>query len=151
MIKKKVVIASGYFNPVHMGHINMFNKAKKMGDRLFVIVNNDAQVTIKGGVAFMGQNERLNIIKNIKSVDEAFISVDKDSTVCESIRKIRGMYGTQFDYVFANGGDRKNMKTIPESAVCKELGIRMEFNVGGRKTQSSSTLIAKASKLAHKK
>jgi len=136
---EKVVIVSGFFNPVHIGHINLFKDAKKLGDILVVIVNNDKQVKAKGSVFFMSENERIEIIKAIKYVDEVFLSVDEDKTVRESLKEIvKNRKNCQF--IFANGGDRSE-KNIPEADVCKNLKIKMLDNVGGQKVQSSSGLL----------
>ena len=136
--KKAKVVVSGYFNPIHVGHIRMIEAAKKLGDYLIVILNNDKQVKIKGSVPFMNQDDRAEIVKAIKWVDEVFISIDKDGSQCESFRRIK-------PDIFANGGDR-NKGNIPEDVVCKELNIKMIDNVGGEKIRSSSSLIKKAAK-----
>jgi cytidyltransferase-like protein len=140
----KTVCVSGYFNPIHSGHISMFKEAKKLGNYLIVIINNDNQVKVKGSVPFMKVEERAEIIKNLRMVDQVVISIDKDKTVCKTLAKV-------CPDIFANGGDRKNPKDIPEAEVCDRLGIKMVFNVGGSKTQSSSTIIKKAVKYFMKK
>lgn len=148
--KKTIVILSGYFNPVHIGHVDMIRDASKLGS-VYVIVNNDEQVKLKGSVPFMHEDERKYILGNIKGVKNVMVSIDKDKTVCESIHKIHNTLNdksgkNKVKIVFANGGDRKNMKDIPEAKVCKKLGIDMAFNIGSYgKIQSSSALIAKAS------
>ena len=106
---KKVCI-SGYFDPLHVGHIEYINKAKKLGDYLVVIVNNNLQCKLKKGKFFMDENDRVEIVKNLKSVDEVFLSIDSDKTVSKSLEKLKPS-------IFANGGDRKNYE-IPESKVC---------------------------------
>lgn len=133
----KVVAISGYFNPIHPGHLDYITEARKLGDYLVVIVNNDKQVKQKESVPFMHEKERVEVLKYIKGVDNVFLSIDEDKTVCESLREIK-------PDIFANGGDRYN-DNVPEDDVCRELGIEMVFSVGGKKTQSSSTLIQKAS------
>ena len=80
---KKVVVVSGYFNPIHKGHIELFNKAKSHGDKLWVIVNNDLQRKLKDSNRFMNEDERLLIVSNLKMVDFSIISVDEDRTVSE--------------------------------------------------------------------
>lgn len=144
--KKTIVILSGYFNPVHIGHVDMIRDATKLG-HVYVIVNNDNQVKLKGSVPFMHEDERKYILNNIKGVKNVMVSVDQDKTVCESIRYIHSKLDPKKSRViFANGGDRKNMKDIPEAKFCKKLGIDMVFNIGSAgKIQSSSTLIANAS------
>lgn len=139
----KVVAVSGYFNPLHCGHLKMFEEAKKLGYFLVVIVNNDKQVALKGSVPFMNENDRAYIVSKIKDVDEVFISIDEDRTVCKSLDAVGGID------IFANGGDRNN-KNIPETAVCKRLKIKMVDGVGGTKVSSSSKMIKKAIRYANK-
>lgn len=141
-----IVIVSGYFNPIHSGHIDYLQSAKKHGDLLFVIVNNDNQVKVKGSVPFMDEEERVSIVQNIKGVNSAIVSIDTDGSVCKTLKIIHDMMSTLGieEFIFANGGDRKN-DNIPEYKLCEDLGIRMEFGVGGEKTQSSSNLISQAS------
>ena len=137
---KKLVICSGYFNPIHRGHVDYLTQAKSLGDSLFVIVNSDQQVQIKGSKPFMGEEERVYIVNALHCVDDSMISIDADGSVCDSIRDIHGRYSLFYDIVFANGGDRKD-DNIPEYKLCEELDIEMVFSVGGGKTQSSSDLI----------
>ena len=127
---KKVCI-SGYFDPLHVGHIEYINKAKKLGDYLVVIVNNNLQCKLKKGKFFMDENDRVEIVKNLKSVDEVFLSIDDDKTVCKSLKKLKPS-------IFANGGDRKNYE-IPESKVCDMYGIEIVDGLGD-KIRSSSDL-----------
>ena len=140
-MKKKAIIVSGYFNPIHKGHLEYFNSAKDLADELFVIVNSDFQRELKGSKEFQKEEERLFIIQNIKAVDRAIISVDKDRTVCESIRAIFEKYGEDYDLGFANGGDQNN-NSIPEAPICKELKIQLIDGLGD-KIQSSSWLLNK--------
>lgn len=131
---KKIVAVSGYFNPIHIGHIRMFEQAKKLGEKLIVIVNNDKQVKLKKSIPFMNERERIEIIKALRVVDDVILSIDKDKTVCETLKLIK-------PNIFANGGDRK-LNNIPESTVCKEIKCKMVFNIGyGGKIQSSSWLL----------
>ncbi|MAH50780.1 cytidyltransferase [Candidatus Pacearchaeota archaeon] len=142
----RVVVISGFFNPIHCGHIDYIRAAASLGDKLIVIVNNDKQVRLKGTVPFMSEEDRLKIVSNIKGVDSAVISVDKDGTVCESVRVEYYKHYTDYFFtsmVFANGGDRKE-GGIPEDILKDELGIGMIYNVGGEKTESSSGLISRA-------
>ena len=127
---KKVCI-SGYFDPLHVGHIEYINKAKKLGEYLVVIVNNNLQCKLKKGKFFMDENDRVEIVKNLKSVDEVFLSIDSDKTVCKSLEKLKPS-------IFANGGDRKNYE-IPESKVCDMYGIEIIDGLGD-KIRSSSDL-----------
>lgn len=137
---KKIVITSGYFNPLHIGHINLLREAEKLGDFLVVIVNNDEQVRRKGSIPFMPEQERLRIIKELKYPDKVLLSIDKDESVSKSLEMVAKMYpGKLF---FAKGGDR-NINNIPESEkkVCQKFGIKVINNVGGKKIQSSSWLL----------
>ena len=138
-MKKKAIIVSGYFNPIHKGHLEYFNNAKELAHELFVIVNSDLQRGLKGSKEFQKEAERLFIIQNIKAVDKAIISVDKDRTVCASIRTIFETYGQEYDLGFANGGDQDN-NSIPEAPICKELNIELIDGLGD-KIQSSSWLL----------
>jgi cytidyltransferase-like protein len=140
-MRKKAIIVSGYFNPLHMGHIEYFHLSKSKGDILIVIVNNDYQRKLKGSKEFMQQEERLIIINELKIVDDAILSVDNDSTVKKSIEKIYELFSAEFDLFFANGGDQNN-DTIPEIEVCNKLGIKLIDGLGD-KVQSSSWILKK--------
>ena len=127
----KVVAISGYFDPIHVGHLEYINMAKKLGDKLVVIVNNNYQCELKKGKPFMDEKDRVIIVSNLKNVDEVFLSIDKDKTVCASLEKIK-------PDIFANGGDRKNYE-IPESVICKKFNIKIIDGLGD-KIRSSSDL-----------
>ena len=139
MNKKKGIIVSGYFNPIHKGHIEYFNQAKALADELFVIVNNDSQRILKGSKEFQKEQERIFIVSNIKSVDHCILSIDKDRTVIKTIEKISQDFGQQYDLNFANGGDQNN-NTIPERSICDQMGISLIDGLGD-KIQSSSWLL----------
>ena len=144
----RVVAISGYFNPIHSGHIDYINSAKSLGDILVVVINNDYQVELKGSKPFQDEQERLKIISNIKDVGLAFLSVDSDPSVCNSLRLIFSKYRNDpffEEMIFCNGGDRKE-GGVPEDILTDELGIRMVYNVGGEKVQSSSELLKKVTK-----
>lgn len=140
--RRKIIITSGYFNPLHRGHLNLFREAKAMGDLLVVIVNNDAQVAVKGSSPFMPETERLEIVRALRDVDEVFLSLDKDGSVALSLRDAALKFPG--DLHFAKGGDR-NADNLPESEkkICAEFGIKIISGVGGQKVQSSSWLIGK--------
>ena len=138
-MKKKAVIVSGYFNPIHKGHLEYFNNAKRHADELIVIVNNDVQRALKGSQEFQGEEERVLIVSNIKAVDRTELSIDSDRTVCATLRKIAHELGSAYILAFANGGDQKN-DTIPERPVCEEVGITLIDGLGD-KIQSSSWLL----------
>jgi D-beta-D-heptose 7-phosphate kinase/D-beta-D-heptose 1-phosphate adenosyltransferase len=132
--EKVVVAISGYFNPLHVGHLEMIEEAKKLGNYVVAIVNNDEQVKIKGSVPFMSQKDRVKIVEALRDVDEVFLSIDKDATVIKSLEKIK-------PDVFANGGDRTNLNDIPEADICNKLRIKMVDGLG-KKIRASSKLIA---------
>ena len=135
-----VVVVSGYFDPIHVGHLEMLKLAKELGDELVVIVNNDKQAELKKGKSFMSQEDRLKIVKAIRYVDSAFISIDEDKTVCGSLQKVRRNYKEyDYDIIFANGGDRHTGE-IPECKVCKKANIKMIDGLGD-KIRSSSKII----------
>lgn len=138
-MKSKAIIVSGYFNPLHKGHLELFEKAKSAGDQLWVIVNSDHQRTLKGSKEFMDENERLIIVSAIKHVDKALISIDKDKTQCVTLAHLADSYNNDFDLFFANGGDQNN-ESIPEVPVCKEKGIGLLEGLGD-KIQSSSWIL----------
>jgi len=139
--KQKAIIVSGYFNPLHKGHLEYFNNAKTMADKLFVIVNNDHQRALKGSREFQDENERMIIVSNIKAVDKAVLSIDTDRTVCKTIESIAGEFGDKYELGFANGGDQNN-ETIPERVICEKMKIKLVDGLGN-KIQSSSWLLKK--------
>lgn len=138
--RNKLVMVSGGFDPLHIGHIRLFQEAKKLGDKLVVILNNDYWLRKKKGKEFMPGKERKEIIEAIECVDEVVLSGHskntKDISVCQEILRIR-------PHIFANGGDRRpDGYPVPEVDLCRKLGIEMVYNVGsGGKVQSSSWLL----------
>ena len=141
MSKPKAIIVSGYFNPLHKGHLELFEKAKAAGDELWVIVNSDIQRTLKGSKVFMDENERQIIVSAIKYVDKALISKDNDKTQCATLAYLADEYGADFELYFDNGGDQNN-ESIPEVPICNEKGIGLLEGLGD-KIQSSSWLLKK--------
>ena len=134
----RLVMVSGGFDPVHIGHVRMFEEAKKLGDELVVVINNDNWLRFKKGFAFMTEDDRKEIIESFRCVDRVILTAHTphtdDISVCRELRMIK-------PDIFANGGDRKS-DNIPEYALCEELGIEMVFNVGhGGKVRSSSELV----------
>ena len=140
-MKQKAIIVSGYFNPIHKGHLELFRKAKESADKLWVIVNSDLQRELKGSKEFMCEGERLQIIQAIRYVDYALISMDKDKTQCKTLETFAEMFGEKYDLAFANGGDQNN-DTIPEREICEKMGIELIDGLGD-KIQSSSWLLSK--------
>jgi cytidyltransferase-like protein len=142
--KPRWVAVSGGFDPIHIGHVRMFEKARKLGDKLVVIVNNDNWLLSKKGYTFMPQKERRELIEAFPFVDKVVLTAhkpnDPDRSVSRELAKLKPA-------IFANGGDRKSTKDIPEAETCKKYGIKMAFNVGvGGKVQSSSWMIGEASR-----
>lgn len=135
--KQIVVAVSGGFDPLHIGHIRLFKEAKKLGDKLVVILNNDNWLRAKKGYVFISENERKELLEELVCVDQVLITSHpknpKDMSVCRELSKLR-------PDIFANGGDR-HKDNIPEATICEAIGCQMVFNVGGDKIQSSSWLI----------
>lgn len=144
----KLVIVSGFFNPLHGGHLDMIEAASKLGDRLVVVVNNDLQQEMKKGKIILSQKNRYRLITALRDVDEVILAIDEDPTVIETLKHIAKTH--PYDkLIFANGGDRDSDKVTPETPVCKEYGIEMLYGVGGTNKADSSTRINQA--LGHKK
>jgi len=148
--KCTVAITSGYYNPVHKGHISCFNAAKEIatrksnGGQLFVIVNSDKQVKLKGSMPFMNEYERLFIVDSIKPVNYAFLSIDEDKTVCRTL-DVLAEFLPDCNLIFCKGGD-STADNVPEQETCDRLGIGIVYNIGGEKVQSSSWLLNKLKK-----
>lgn len=140
-MKSKIIIVSGYFNPLHKGHLEYFIHAKDKGDLLFVIVNSDHQRALKGSKEFQKEDERLFIVQHIREVDQAILSIDQDRTVSKTIQMIYSQFGSSHQLAFANGGDQNN-NSIPEVQICQTLGIELIDGLGD-KIQSSSWLLNK--------
>ena len=136
---KKAIIVSGYFNPLHKGHIEYFKLSKTKGDILIVIVNNDIQRELKQSKEFMSEDERCLIISELKLVDIVYKSIDVDRTVKMTLELIHKELSSKFSLSFANGGDQNN-NTIPEKSLCEKLGISLIDGLGD-KVQSSSWIL----------
>jgi cytidyltransferase-like protein len=133
--QKKIVVTSGYFDPLHHGHVELFKLSKQLGEYLIVVINNDNQTLQKKGYVFMPAEEKAKIISELRCVDEIFISIDEDQTQCKTLEYLK-------PHIFAKGGDRYAYE-IPETPICKKHGIQIIDGVGA-KIQSSSELIEKA-------
>ncbi len=140
MTRPVAVIVSGYFSPLHIGHLDMIEAGARIGDKLIVIVNNNAQQMAKKGKVIIDEQDRLRLVNALRDVDQAMISIDEDRTVCASIAEIARTH-TDHDIIFANGGDRVSGAVVPEAATCEEHGIRMVFDMGGNEKADSSTRI----------
>lgn len=139
----KIVIESGFFNPLHGGHLDMIEAGAKLGDKLVVIVNNDTQQVMKKGKVILDEQNRHRLISALRDVDESFIAIDKDGSVIKSLEKVALAYPND-ELIFANGGDRDSEKAIPEGDVCRKYNIEMIFGVGGVEKADSSTRINQA-------
>ena len=141
---EKIIVLSGGFDPVHVGHMRMFEDAKKYGAKVIVGVNSDNWLIRKKGAPFMNFEERTEILRGVKYIDLVVGFNDEDDSACELIRDVQSMYPDKdVKIFFGNGGDRTN-KTTPEINYCKSNNIEMLWGVGGGKIQSSSELIAKS-------
>jgi cytidyltransferase-like protein len=141
----KIAIVSGFFNPLHGGHLDLIEEATRLGDKLIVIVNNDVQQMLKKGKIILPEENRVRLIRALRDVDEVVLSVDEDPSVTKTLEKIADTY-TNDEIIFANGGDRVDPDALPgpEAALCKEKAIKMVFGVGGEKKADSSTRINQA-------
>lgn len=138
----EIGIVSGYFNPLHFGHIEYINGAKEKSDRLVVIINNDYQVKLKQSKPFMDDKHRVNIMNSVKGVDFALISHDRDKHQCETLRYIRSLWPNS-KMAFFNSGDRTATTSASEELrVCEELNIHYVL-LGQPKIHSSSELLKK--------
>ncbi|HBA36352.1 TPA: glycerol-3-phosphate cytidylyltransferase [Candidatus Falkowbacteria bacterium] len=140
-----IVAVSGYFNPLHVGHLEMIQKAKKLGDKLVVIVNNDKQVALKKRVPFMSEQDRMTIIKALRDVDKVVLSVDDYQLPDGAIPVIKSLAKVK-PHIFANGGDRYSVGDVPEYDICQKLNIKMVDGLG-KKIRASSKMIARAAQL----
>lgn len=138
----KRVIISGYFNPLHGGHLDYIEAARSIGDRLIVIVNNDVQQELKKGKVILDEMNRMRLVSALRAVDETVLSVDTEPPVNKTLREIALKYQDD-ELVFANGGDRVGQRVVPETDVCQEMGIEMVFGVGSDEVvkRDSSTRI----------
>lgn len=142
-MKERLVIVSGYFNPIHKGHLELLKNASDLAGhngRVMVVVNSDLQRELKGSKEFMNENERLEIIKAIRYVNFSMVSIDKDRTQCETLTYLASEYPNKH-LIFANGGDQNN-SVIPEREVCEKYNIELIDGLGD-KIQSSSWLLNK--------
>ena len=136
----KYEIVSGYFGPLHGGHIDYMKAAKKRGDKLVVIVNNDVQQMLKKGRIIMRETERVKVVMSLRFVDYVVSSLDRDRSVAKTIQHIVDRFGYGHEYEFCNGGDR-NQGNVPEAGLCAKLGVKLVDDVGGAKSNSSSNII----------
>jgi cytidyltransferase-like protein len=136
----RISIVSGYFNPLHVGHIRMMEAAAELADRLVVIVNNDEQQMMKKGRIITPLDDRLEIVRALRIVDEAVPAIDEDATVKQTLASLRERYPSA-SLTFANGGDRSATSVIAEAELCEALGIGLQLGVGGTEKADSSSRI----------
>ena len=143
----KIVIESGYFNPLHGGHLDMIEAGNKMGDKLIMIVNNDKQQILKKGKVILDEENRCRLMRALRDIDEVVLSIDEDPTQVKTLEHLAKKYPDD-ELIFANGGDRDSEKAIPESEVTHKYGIELVFGVGtdirGHVKPDSSTRINQA-------
>jgi len=133
----KRVIVSGYFNPLHGGHLDMVEAARKLGDYLIVVVNNDQAQMLKKGKVILDEQNRMRLMRALRDVDEVVLSVDEDLGQSQTLRKIRSMYPDD-ELVFANGGDRDpSQHGLPdnETQACLDCNITTVFGVGSHEVE----------------
>ena len=135
----KISIVSGGFDPIHVGHIELFERAREISDELWVILNTDEFLTNKKGKPFMSFDERRKIVKSLRVVDAVVTCIDKDQTVCKTLQKLKKASSDEDELFFCNGGDRTNGDDTPEHKICKKIGIKSVYGLGD-KIQSSSWL-----------
>ncbi|NBU34158.1 glycerol-3-phosphate cytidylyltransferase [bacterium] len=149
----KIAIVSGYFNPLHGGHLDMIESAKALGDKLVVIINNDQQQVLKKGKVILDEQNRMRLMAALRDVDDVVLSVDTDPGQSQTLRKVRQLYPND-ELIFCNGGDRDpNKHALPENEMqsCIDCNIKLEFGVGSHEVEKrdSSTRINQA--LGHAK
>ena len=141
--EERLAIVSGYFNPLHVGHLRMMTAARRLGDRLLVIVNNDEQQQAKSGRIICPLADRMEIVAALSVVDEVVPAVDSDATVNETLARVRAAYPAR-RLVFANGGDRSEPSAVAEYETCYQLGIEVVLGVGGTAKADASSRINRA-------
>jgi D-beta-D-heptose 7-phosphate kinase/D-beta-D-heptose 1-phosphate adenosyltransferase len=139
----RIAITSGYFDPMHRGHLELLQLSRAQGDALWVIVNTDAQAALKKGKAFIDQDTRLAVTAALRMVDRAVLAIDTDGSVCATLDKlITDAKALGCEAVFCKGGDR-NAGNIPEMTVLKKHGAMLIEGLGA-KIDSSSRIISEA-------
>lgn len=144
----KIAIVSGFFNPLHGGHLDMIEAARKLGDKLVVFVDNDKQQVIKKGKIILPEENRVRLMWALRDVDEAYVSLGDEPGQVESLKMLIAKY-PDAEFIFANGGDRKGEDDIIEAEFCRQHNVKMIFGVGGSDKADSSTRINQA--LGHQK
>jgi cytidyltransferase-like protein len=144
----RIVFISGYFNPLHGGHLDLIEESAALGDKLIVIINNDKQQILKKGKIILDEQNRIRLMKALRLVDEVVLSIDEDPPVIKTVERIAKTHPDD-ELIFAQGGDRDSDKVNPELEVCRKYGIKVVYGVGGTEKADSSTRINQA--LGHEK
>jgi glycerol-3-phosphate cytidylyltransferase/D-beta-D-heptose 7-phosphate kinase/D-beta-D-heptose 1-phosphate adenosyltransferase len=144
----KIAFISGYFNPLHGGHLDLIEGAAELGDKLIVIVNNDKQQILKKGKIILDEENRMRLMNALRAVDEVILSIDEDPAQVRTVEKLAQSHPND-ELIFAQGGDRDSDKVNPEADICRKYGIRVVYGVGGMTKADSSTRINQA--LGHQK
>ena len=137
-----IIMVSGFFDPLHGGHIdNIQDAAKYCGDhthyQLVVVVNGDKAAVRKKGYVLLPIEHRMKVVAAIEGVDYV-ITFDTD-TVVEALRILKPAW-------FFKGGDR-NMDNInvDEKIVCDEIKCNIAIGINSiEKTGSSSNFFYNA-------
>ena len=138
--KYDYALVSGGFDPVHVGHLRMFQDAKKLSDNVILLLNNDEWLIKKKGKQFMNQNQRKEILDEFSSISEVIIQKSNDKSSSKAIEDFVNNNPNK-KICYCNGGDRSNIKNIHESEICRKLDVDLQFGVGGVvKIESSSEL-----------
>ena len=138
--RHRVAVVSGYFNPLHVGHVRMIEGAAALADHLVVVVNNDEQQLLKKGRIIIPLDQRLEVVAALRAVDVAVASIDTDPSIRRTLGLVREI-APHSEMLFANGGDRGNAGEIAESDACAALDISLVFGIGGNEKTDSSTRI----------
>ena len=141
-----VIVLSGGFDPMHVGHLRMIQESAKMAEIVIAGVNSDEWLMRKKGYVFMPHEERVEMVQGTRGVSKAMAFDDDDNSACDLLRRVRALW-PNFKVAFANGGDRTS-DNIPEIPVAEELDVHLIWGVGGGKVQSSSDLVNAQPRLA---
>ena len=135
-------LVSGGFDPVHVGHLRMFQDAKNLSENVIVLLNNDEWLIKKKGKPFMNEGQRKEILDEFKSISKVIIQTANDKSSSQAIEEFV-QNNPNKTICYCNGGDRSNIRNIREAEVCKKLGVTLEFGIGGDKKIESSSQLTK--------